>query len=210
MWIILNLIVFGWTVHLINKHNRLRYWPLLLLLPLIWSNPKNLVLPIIQMFGLLCLTTIKNKKVLIIITALLLAYGTAIGSRYLDFPFNVNWERTIFTNQRFEEIQEVHFKEAVFLRYKIRTVFYSNWIIGLRWLRNVATFLDIKNLYGGLGILIIFLFINIKKYSKIEMAAILIVLMAIGIGKTSDKVNGLFFSSPLWLWLISKNWPKFS
>lgn len=139
-----------------------------------------------------------------------LAYGTAINSRYLNYPFNLNWERTIFVDNRAQEIRLVYAKDATYLPYRLREIAYGNWIVIIRWFRNIASFIEIKNFSDTFGLLFFLPFLwGLKRASKFEILAFVITLFVVGIGKTSDRFNGLFFGWPLWLSVIWRKLKEF-
>lgn len=202
---ILNSIVLGWSLFLIIKKNiSWWWWPILGLIPLFSFDSKNILLPYWQIASLTLWTVIKNKKILFGLTAILLIYGTAMSCQYLNFPMEINKERTLMVNDRAEEIRKDHVNEATFLPFRIRKIIYGPGVVALKWIRNTASFWEVKNFSDTLGIGIILLALGLKKITRVEIIGMMIIFLMIGFGKTFDRFNGLYFSSPFWLWLISK------
>ena len=185
-------------------------------IPLFHFNPEKIFINYAQLITLvlwLSAVTVKNKKVkylLFFAGIILLFWGNLISGKMLNWFLDLDKERTIFYVPSFQEAIVRYRGEALYVTYQLRLLIYSSLIYFYYLLTNIARLLSLRSLYDVLLIANLYpLFRGIilslkspKAKNSFIYLGLLITLIAIGINRSPDKFNSLYFSSPLLLYFI--------
>jgi len=185
-------------------------------IPLFHFNPEKIFINYAQLITLvlwLSAVTVKNKKVkysLFFVGIILLFWGNLVSGKMLNWFLDLDKERTIFYVPSFQQVIARYCPKAIYITSQLRLLSFSLLAYFYYSLTNIARLLSLRSLYDVLLIANIYPFfrgiILSLKFPKAKNSFIylglLITLIAIGINRSPDKFNSLYFSSPLLLYFI--------
>jgi hypothetical protein len=212
-----NSIIFLLSILVVKKFNPI-FLPILALMPIFSFDIKQIQINflLIAFLGLIFLAkNIKVGKNIIILLALgLFVWGNLLGAKIINWPNLPDISQLITKSEPIKNYIIQHQKDTVFLPYKARLLIYNPLTYIYYGLGNMLHLVTLGNLIDVILLVNIYPLImgfvkQIKEKKDIWFWIFLTAsLIIIGLDKSPDKFNSLYFLSPILIWLTTKGLEK--